>query len=274
MIGHAERVRLRVRTRHLGLDVAHYLPTVIIAGYGGFILSLFMRNDLTLYINPAYVWPTVLAGAVLIAFSVLRLVKPRAGAHEGEACCADDTCGCESGSCSSASIRMWPSLVLSIPLFLAIVLPPRSLAAFSAMQRGPQIAGMTSIRGVNTVSHVSLSVDTASFTLQDWAGALSADPNPKDYIGKPVDISGMVLRDPGAVPTGYIMVMRYQVTCCIADARPIGLIVRDPTGSAIKDSQWIKVSGVMGAASYQGQRLVVVEPKRLEIIKAGNPYMY
>jgi uncharacterized repeat protein (TIGR03943 family) len=133
---------------------------------------------------------------------------------------------------------------------------------------------MTTIRGAAVVRRVSLSVDTSTFTLQDWAGALSADPNPKDYEGKPVILTGLVLHNPSSMPPGYIMVLRYQVTCCIADARPIGLIVRDTSNGALKDNQWVKVTGIMGAAAYQGQQIAVVLPKRIVPTRAGNPYMY
>src|SRR5437763_10044218 len=117
---------------------------------------------------------------------------------------------------------------------------------------------------------VSLSVDTRSFTMQDWVGALSADPNPRDYQGKPVVVSGMVLHSPGSVPPGYIMVIRYQVTCCIADARAVGLVVKDTSSGALKDNQWVSVTGTMGAASDDGQQIAVVLPKGITKIKSQN----
>lgn len=245
------------------LDLAHYLPSVLLAGYGAFILSLFVRGVMTMYINPAYVWPTTAAGVALVLAAAVRLRWP---AESGEECCDD---------CAAASIpRLWPYLVLAIPLLLAAVLPPRSLAAFSARQRGVQIAGLTTMTGATTLKRVSLSVDTRSFSLQDWAGALAADPNPKDYAGKAVIITGMVLHDPASMPPGYIMVMRYQVTCCIADARAEGMVVRDTSHGALKDGQWVHVQGTMGSASDDGQKMPVVEPARMTQVKAGNPYMY
>jgi uncharacterized repeat protein (TIGR03943 family) len=260
--------RLRTRGLTLRADLTRLLPSLVLAGYGIFILSLYARNVITLYINPTYVGPTVLAGVGLIGLAALRLVR-----HSEVACDHDDCCT-DSCYCGQTSPRIWPYLVLCIPLLLGVLFPPRSLAAFSAQQRGPQIAGMTVIRGATAVKRVSLSVDTRSFTLQDWAGALSADPNPRDYGGKPIIISGLILHNPASMPPGYIMVMRYQVTCCIADARPVGLIVRDTSHGALKDNQWVKVIGTMGAAHYQGQSVVVVNPKQLIPIKAGNPYMY
>jgi len=120
---------------------------------------------------------------------------------------------------------------------------------------------------------VSLSVDTRSFSQQDWVGALSSDPNPKDFMGKPIVLKGMVLHSAASVPPGFIMVLRYQITCCIADARPEGLLIRDTSHGRLQDNQWVRVTGVMGKTSYQGQQVAVIEPKQFAQTKAGNPYM-
>jgi len=159
-------------------------------------------------------------------------------------------------------------------LLLALLFPPRALASFSAIERGPQAAGMTVLHGAGSVKRVSLSVNTRTFGMMDWVGALSADPNPRDYQGKPVQVTGMVLHAPGSVPTGYIMVIRYMVTCCIADARPVGLVVRDTSHGAIKDNQWVTVTGTMASASDSGQKIAVVAPTKMVVTKSGNPYMY
>jgi uncharacterized repeat protein (TIGR03943 family) len=232
-----------------------------------FILSLYVRGVMTLYINPSYVAPTTLAGAVLLGLSAVAFVRAPTAHCDCEECESGE-CGCETAP------RIWPYAVLAIPLFIAVVFPPHSLAAFSAQQRGLQIAGVTTVTNSASMRRVSLSVDTRTFTMQDWVGALSADPNPRDYTGKSVVVSGMVLHSPGSVPAGYIMVIRYQVTCCIADARAVGLVVKDTSNGALQDNQWVSVSGTMGAASDSGQEIAVVRPKIIARIKAQNPYMY
>jgi putative membrane protein len=253
---------LRARTQSLGPGLARFLPAFVLAGYGIFILSLFARQALTLYINPSYVAPATIAAAVLIGLAAVKVRRA-----EGEACC-EDACDCEQPP------RLWVYVLLCIPLLLAALFPPRGLDASAALQRGAQVAGMSQIHGSSTVSRASLSVDTASFSIQDWAGALSADPNPSDYKGKPVSLSGIVLHNSAAVPPGYIMVIRYQVTCCIADARPVGLVVKDTSHGALLDNQWVRVTGIMGETGYQGQKIAVVIPKTLAPTKAGDPYMY
>lgn len=261
--------RLRGRTWWMRVDFARFLPSLVLAGYGIFILSLFARNALTLYINPSYVWPSTLAGVVLIGLALVRLTV------RGDAVCDCGVSEC-GGDCGSEHTprRLWPYAFLCVPLVLAVLVPPRGLADFSARQRGLQIAGLTSVRGAGTVKRVSLSVDTRAFNLQDWVGALSADPNPRDYMGKPVRLTGIVIHDSASVPPGFIMVLRYQVTCCIADARPVGLIVRDSSHGALKDNQWVTVTGTMGETSFSGQKVAVVEPNSMTPAKSGNPYIY
>lgn len=247
-------------------DIRHYLPSVILAGYGLLIISLYVRGVLIWYINPSYVFPAMLSAVVLLGLSgVLARRKP---AVHCDTCCADG-CNC---STSSNSYRVYG--MLAIPLLLALLVPPHALAGFSAIQRGPQIAGVGVIRGTSAVKRVGLSVNTKAFTMQDWVGALSADPNPADYKGKPVIVTGLVVHDPASTPKGYFMVIRYLVTCCIADARPVGLIVKDTSHGALKDNQWVTVTGTMGAAEDGGQKVAVVEPKSLTTVKAGNPYIY
>jgi uncharacterized repeat protein (TIGR03943 family) len=257
-----------MRRAEVLVDLQRFLPAFILAGYGIFILSLFMRNVMTWYINPGYVGPTTVAGAVLVGLAAVRIGKSSSPA------CSDESCGCDGGCAHEESpARMRTYAILTVPLLLAAIFPPRGLAAFSANQRGTAIAGLTTFHG-SPVKRISLTVDTSSFSMEDWVGALSADPNPKDYLGKPVQVSGIVIHNSASVPPGYIMVIRYFVTCCIADARPVGLIVRDSSHGRLQDNQWVKVKGVMASAGYQGEQLAVVQPKVLAITKSQDPYIY
>lgn len=265
MTVHLERAR--PRTAIGSIDVRAFLPSFLLAGYGIFILSLFFRHVMTWYINPGYVWSTTLAGAVLVGIGAVGVAR-----HQETSCQSCGT-GCECG-CGQSSPRVLTYALLSLPLVLALIFPPRGLAAFSANERGPQIAGISAVHGVTSMRRVSLSVDTRSFSMEDWVGALSADPNPRDYKGKPVRVSGMVLHASASVPAGYVMVMRYLVTCCIADARPVGVIVKDTSHGALRDNQWVTVTGTMGSASDSGQQVAVVNPTAIVNIKSGNPYIY
>lgn len=261
--------QLRARGSALRLDLARVAPPILLAGYGILILSLFARNVLSWYINPVYIAPTTLAGAVLVGLAVagfLRRDRVRA-----EACCDSDGDGC---GCAEPTPHIRSYVILAIPLVLGAIFPPRGLAAFSANERGTQLAGVSMVHGAAAVKRVSLSVNTKTFSMSDWVGALSGDPNPRDYQGKPVIVSGLVVHNPASVPPGYLMVIRYLVTCCIADARPVGLVVRDTSHGALKDNQWVTVTGTMAGVQYQGQSIAVVKPTSMKPTKSQSPYIY
>ncbi|GAC1628116.1 MAG: TIGR03943 family protein [Chloroflexota bacterium] len=266
-------VRFRGASRHATVwthDLPRYLSSILLAGYGIFILSLYFRGVMTWYINPTYVGPATAAGVLLVVFAIIRLRGDGELASDHADCSSADSCGCG----THESPKYWTYGILALPLLLGFLVPPHSLAAFSARQRGPQIAGLSPIPSGAPLTRVSLSVDTRTFGLQDWIGALSTDPNPRDFQGKPVILTGMVIHNGGSLPAGYMMVLRYQVTCCIADAKPEGLMVRDTSHGALQDNQWVTVTGAMRSIRYQGQQVVAVEPRKIARVKAGNPYMY
>ena len=41
------------------------------------------------------------------------------------------------------------------------------------------------------------------------------------------------------------IVFRYFVTCCAADAQPIGLVIKKDNGLKIKNNDWVRITGVV-----------------------------
>lgn len=60
--------------------------------------------------------------------------------------------------------------------------------------------------------------------------------------GKDVTMEGFVLKDE-SFPDDVIMVARYIVSCCMADAYPAGFPVKVENTKNFKDGQWISVTG-------------------------------
>jgi hypothetical protein len=54
-----------------GRIARRFLPPFILAGYGIFILSLFARHEMSLYINPVYIGPTITNRNRLATMTVL-----------------------------------------------------------------------------------------------------------------------------------------------------------------------------------------------------------
>lgn len=92
--------------------------------------------------------------------------------------------------------------------------------------------------------------------------------NWKRYNGAEVLTEG-VYRSPDDQSEGYGLVFRFYITCCAADALPIGVFVKGPDLDRLKDDDWARVRGVFSLRSIQGKDLPSLEVT--EVIKIPTP---
>ena len=94
-----------------------------------------------------------------------------------------------------------------------------------------------------------------------------------------MEISGFVLPStPGDnLPTGYIWLARFTITCCAADAYPLQLPVQLPEGASqtYEADTWLSVEGAAGTATIGRDRRLVLQAEQIRPIEApANPYEY
>ncbi|WP_284286326.1 TIGR03943 family putative permease subunit [Alicyclobacillus fastidiosus] len=105
-----------------------------------------------------------------------------------------------------------------------------------------------------THSKINLAADKKYYALQDHAviqkkGQLSEETLAEEYgtdgthlIGRNVSIEGFVYHPPG-FPNNTFILTRYFIYCCIADAEPVGILVKSPTSQTVTNNQWVSVNG-------------------------------
>ena len=128
----------------------------------------------------------------------------------------------------------------------------------------PSFSDLASNRNSDLGSEVELDflLPPGQRSLTDWVRLLRSQPDPQLYDGDPVRISGFVLTQPEGPP----QLGRLLVRCCLADATPIGLPVRWPTGFQPQTDQWLAIEGTMGIERIAGQERSVVLPDRIRPI--------
>ena len=244
------------------------LPLVLVGlGYGAYLLYAYAAGTLSFYINPTYIIPTAVTGAVLVALGAICAIAPRdrrgleaQPPHAGHA--GDPTRGGPS----------WLALaVLAFPLVLGFGLPARPLGISTAAQRGVEAVPLGRI---DEAFEFRVNSRPEGYSIKDWVTAMQADPDPGSLVGKPVRVSGFVYRD-SRVPDGWFLVARFVVQCCAVDATPIGLPVRAADGSVPKDGAWVAVEGVWEVTEVRGGRKAVIAPASVTpIARPDQPYLY
>ncbi|KFN03946.1 TIGR03943 family protein [Bacillus clarus] len=94
------------------------------------------------------------------------------------------------------------------------------------------------------------------------------------FKGKEITFSGFIYNDK-EVKGDKVVVARYGITCCIADASVWGLIVSGQDIKKLSEEMWVKVTGVLDETTYKGTLFPLVKVKKVEKIKKPKePYVY
>jgi len=74
---------------------------------------------------------------------------------------------------------------------------------------------------------------------------------------------------------GEFVVLRYAIVHCVADARPVALLVVAPASLNIQSDQWVQIDGELSSRARQGDRLVTIVARRITpVAEPNSPYLF
>jgi uncharacterized repeat protein (TIGR03943 family) len=95
-----------------------------------------------------------------------------------------------------------------------------------------------------------------------------------NFIGKTVELSGFIYREPDMNPNQFV-VSRIAMTCCSADAMPYGFLVEWSKAAHYEADDWVTVTGVIGLTEYNDNEIIVLDARKITKIDAPkDPYVY
>ncbi len=237
------------------LRVALWLSLCVVA------LWVLLGGKTDLYIAPNVRWTVWLA--VIVSF-VLAL--------------ADGAAALERGIVPALAWlpggRFRPDLaLLFLPCALGILVPPLTLGASSILAHevvityvhapapAPNLPNGTNMPPgrVQIASILQLQYQTAHNQLA---------------TGSTVQVTGFALHR-SDLPTGTWLLIRFVTPHCMAEAQPLGLLIRaGPGESAPRDNAWVTVVGPVTAATMNGASIAVLQPATWEAIATPpDPYL-
>ncbi|WP_052486913.1 TIGR03943 family putative permease subunit [Gordoniibacillus kamchatkensis] len=96
----------------------------------------------------------------------------------------------------------------------------------------------------------------------------------QNFFGKKIELSGFVYRQDDLQPD-QLIVGRFAVSCCSADASPYGVLVEFPNAKAFAKDTWVKVTGTIEKGHYHDNDIFKVNAAKIEKIAAPKtPYVY
>lgn len=242
-------------------DPMRLVRVALLLGFALLIGKLLLSGEMVKYMSPSLDPITALAGLVLGAMGVVELSdggKADEHAHSPEQ--VDEALA---------------SLLLLVPVVLALVFVPRSLST-SALG-GERLDGMLLTYGGSP---------TAS------SGATAGAPPPprrpiadvddllayvvqtgEAGIGQRVRARGIVARS-DTFRDDELALLRFSIAHCVADARPVALLVVAGNRAPVAVDQWVEIDGVLDRRERDGDRLIsIVADTIVPIPEPDNPYL-
>ena len=236
--------------------------TLALLLWGLMLLRYWWSGRLAVLLHPDYHWLAIGAGWTLVGMGIWRgvtLFRPT-------------TPSTTPGAHIALLPRQWSLMVLLAIAVFGLIYVPRPFASEAALARG--IADPVALTR-SQPQRFARQTPPAERSLIDWIRTLNVYPEPDAYTGQPVNVTGFVIHPP-QWDDNYLMVARFVLTCCAADAYPVGLPV-ELTGdrSEFPPDSWISVQGEMLTETLDGQRRLVIAPQEvLSVPEPKNPYEF
>ncbi len=161
-----------------------------------------------------------------------------------------------------------------LPVVLGILVPPQPLGAAAMANREINISSQP--RNVLPAAVRAASQKGAlDRNLLDWLHAFSASPNAAEaFAGEPVDVVGFVYHD-DRLDDDQFMVNRFIVSCCVADANVVTMVVRWPDAATLENDTWVRVEGMLQPGVFDGAALPILAAQRVTpTTMPDQPYLY
>ena len=243
------------------------VKALLLIGMGLFLLSRVVSGTLYYYINERFAVLTVIAifGLILLGVSY-RMVRDD---HDHE-----DHAGHDHGHDHHHHGLTWAGAALvAVPIVLGFAVPARPLGAAAMANREVNVE----LRGSAMPAAVrsATAKPAGEKNILDWFHLLRASADPvQEFAGQEAKVTGFVYRD-DRFGADQFMVTRYTVSCCVADASVVGLVVRWPGAADLPLDQWVEVSGPFVADTFAGEPYPILAADALtETGIPSQPYLF
>lgn len=248
----------------------------VIAGLGMYFAYIYLTGKWAYYIDPRFQWLSIVAVAIFgfLAVSFIgETTHEHSHNHDHEHEHHDHQHDHDDHDHAHNHSAVWPVIIVAIPLLLGVLMPAKPLGANAIDARG--IDTDFSSVSLSNSSSKSLTIVPSERNVLDWARAFASSTNPAEFNGQEANVVGFVYRD-GRFDDGHFMVARFTLTCCVADALAIGVVVRNPEdATSFATDSWVKIEGYFQETEFDGNLIPVLFAEKITPVEQPDqPYLY
>ena len=157
---------------------------------------------------------------------------------------------------------------------LGVAVPAQPLGAAAMANREVNI-DLSASSSMPAAVRNATAKPAAAKNMLDWFNQLRTAADPvNDLAGQQATVTGFVFRD-DRFAADQFMVTRYAVSCCVADASIVGLVVEWPGAEALVQDQWVEVAGAFAPGEFAGQPYPLLAADTVvETPVPSQPYLF
>lgn len=241
------------------MKIAQIVVLAGLAFYFGFIV---LSGRWAFYIDPRFQWLSVVAVALLTLLAAVNIISKEEDAQIDDPFQDDHT-----------KVTWFPIAVVAIPLFLGLVIPAEPLGADAVKTRGID-TDFSSVSLSNNANR-SLTIVPSERNVLDWARAIASSDEPQEFDGQEAKVIGFVYRD-SRFGDDQFMVSRFTLSCCVADAMAIGLVVQMPEDAPdFAVDSWVEVEGTFLESEFGDSIIPILYATEIRPVEQPDqPYLY
>ncbi|OEH94408.1 TIGR03943 family putative permease subunit [Bacillus solimangrovi] len=115
-------------------------------------------------------------------------------------------------------------------------------------------------------------IEMNDYVFSSYYQEISKDIN--RFKGRNIELKGFVYKEDG-FDENQLVLSRFLITHCVADASIIGLLSEFKEASSIEQDTWIEAKGVLDITNYNGMELPYIKISEWKKIKTPEePYLY
>ncbi len=238
-----------------------YVKAGILLLFTIFLSLKYLSGKIFDYISPRFGWLAILASGLFVVIAVAYI---RSDPHPEEEMDHDHEGG------HSHRITKWPLIIVAVPVVLGIIIPAHPLGATDVANQGVS----TDISAPSVDLQSSLTIIPSQRNVLDWVRAMGANPDPAALNGQQADLIGFVYRDV-RFNTDQFMVARFAVSCCVADARAMGVVVQSNQADKYLTGAWVSVKGTFISGTLNNSPIPVITAGEITpVSQPVQPYLY
>lgn len=260
------------------------LKTATLAALGLFLYTRVLNETIVFYIHERFTLLTLLGAVTLLLIAAGYIFHP---AHE------DHTH--DHAHDHDHAVSWWGLLIVALPVVVGLLVPPQPLGAVALLNRTLNLgdweadplaaanSGAASSRAgrsavpfpqIPPLRPESNNAAAGEATPINWPTFLQQMTTPAALQDKEGELTGFVYRD-GRFANNRFLLGRFVVSCCVADAMALGVVVEWPEAADFPADEWVTVHGRFQMGEFDGRSLPILIADRVQSTETPEqPYFY